>query len=160
MDNNIDYSSFGDWSISKEMFDWISNNIPDGSTIVELGSGRGTKELVKKYVVYSIEHDIEWVGFEEKSNYIYAPLVDGWYDVSIVKNELPEKYDLLIVDGPIREDRINFIKNYGIFNTNIPIIIDDTNRIEDKEMSILLSDKLQREPIEIGNDEKSFIILL
>jgi hypothetical protein len=160
MDNNIDYSSFGDWSISKEMFDWISNNIPDGSTIVELGSGRGTKELVKKYVVYSIEHDIEWIGFEEKSNYIYAPLVDGWYDVSIVKNELPEKYDLLIVDGPIREDRINFIKNYGIFNTNIPIIIDDTNRIEDKEMSILLSDKLQREPIEIGNDEKSFIILL
>jgi len=160
MDNNIDYSSFGDWSISKEMFDWISNNIPDGSTIVELGSGRGTKELVKKYVVYSIEHDIEWIGFEEKSNYIYAPLVDGWYDVSIVKNELPEKYDLLIVDGPIREDRINFIKNYGIFNTNIPIIIDDTNRIEDKEMSIFLSDKLQREPIEIGNDEKSFIILL
>jgi len=156
---DIDYSSFGGWAISKELFEWIDKNIPDGSTIVELGSGTGTKELVKKYKVFSIEHDVKWVNLVSESNYIFAPLIDGWYDVSIVKNKLPKEYDLVIVDGPIRKDRINFIKNYQLFKTDIPIIIDDTNRNDDKEMAILLSDKLGKELIEIIGEEKNFVIL-
>lgn len=155
----IDYTSFGGWAISKEMFEWINENLPEGSTIVELGSGNGTKELVKKYKVFSIEHDIDWVGVVPESTYIFAPLIDGWYDTSIVKNKLPKEYDLVIVDGPIRKDRINFLKNYELFKTDIPIIIDDTNRTDDKEMSIILSIKLGKELINFDGDEKNFTIL-
>ena len=49
MNEEINYESFGDWAISKEMFNWIVKNFPENSVILELGSGSGTKELVKKY---------------------------------------------------------------------------------------------------------------
>jgi hypothetical protein len=37
------------WAIPREAFEWIYENLPHGSTILELGSGNGTKELVKYY---------------------------------------------------------------------------------------------------------------
>ena len=77
--------------------------VDEGAVIVELGSGYGTKKLVKKYIVWSIENDEEWVGF---CDYIHAPITkseDGkeqWYDASIIKANLPSSYDLILVDGP------------------------------------------------------------
>lgn len=157
----VNYDSFGGWAISKELFDWIFKNIPKGSTILELGSGNGTKELVKFYNVYSVEHDIEWVDLVPDSKYIHAPLVDGWYDVEILKTELPTNYDLLLIDGPIGENRVNIINNYEMFKTDIPIIIDDTNRENDKNMSIFLSEKLNKNITSsiICEDKKTFTIL-
>ena len=75
---------------------------PKNSTILELGSGTGTIELVKHYTVYSIEHQKQWVGEASRSNYIYAPLktyggVFNWYDNHYLNN-LPKDYDLLLID--------------------------------------------------------------
>jgi hypothetical protein len=160
MNSDVNYESFGGWSISKELFDWILSNLPKGSTILELGSGGGTKELVKFYNVYSVEHDIKWVDLVPESTYIHAPLVDGWYDVEILKDKLPKEYDLLLIDGPIGENRINIINHYDIFNKNIPIIIDDTNRENDKNMSLFLSEKFdKRITFSIDCDDKTFTIL-
>lgn len=36
------------WAIPREAFEWIYENLPHGSTILELGSGNGTKELGKE----------------------------------------------------------------------------------------------------------------
>lgn len=156
----INYDSFGGWSISKELFDWILNNIPKGSTILELGSGDGTKELVKFYNVYSVEHDIEWVGLVPESTYIYAPLIDGWYDVEVLKDKLPITYDLLLIDGPIGKNRVNIIHHYEMFNKNVPIIIDDTNRENDKRMSLFLSEKFDKTiTFSVDCNDKEFTIL-
>jgi len=160
MNSDVNYESFGGWAISKELFEWILENLPKGSTILELGSGNGTKELVKYYNVYSIEHDEKWLGLVPESNYIYAPLIDGWYDVEILKNELPIHYDLLLIDGPVGENRVNIINHYDMFKQNIPIIIDDTNRENDKNMSIFLSEKLNKTTtLSVGCEEKIFTIL-
>ena len=159
MNEEINYESFGGWAISKEMFDWIVKNFPENSVILELGSGTGTKELVKKYRVYSVEHDETWVGFEPKSNYIFSPLVTGWYDTEILKKEIPQDYDLLIVDGPPGDLRKNILKNLNFFKKDITIIIDDTNRKIDSDMALKIATNFKKQIINIESENKKFSIL-
>lgn len=155
---------FKGWSISDELFDWIQDNLQEGKTILELGSGAGTIVLTNYYNVYSIEHDEKWVGLAEKSTYIYAPIVeyDGylWYDVEVVKEQLPEKYDLILVDGPPGTiGREGFLKNIHLFNTDVPIILDDTNRSVEAEMASSLADKLGRGMEDFYGGGKKFSVL-
>ena len=67
------------WSISKELFDYIRKILPEGSTIVELGSGWASEQLSKYYTVYSIEHSEKWLD-KYNTNYIYAPIKNNWYE--------------------------------------------------------------------------------
>lgn len=125
--DNIKEKDFSKISgITVEFYNWIISNIKLGSTILELGSGdASTQYLCEKYVLFSIENDKAFCG-KYKSNYIYAPLKDGWYDVEIVKKEIPKKYDLIIVDGPRGPiARMGFYKHLDIFDVSVPIIIDD-----------------------------------
>lgn len=153
-------NNLGGWSICDKMFEWILENIPEESTILELGSGRGTIELARYYKVISIENDKKWVGVSKKSEYIHAPLVDGWYDVSKLEKHLPKEYDLLIIDGPIGESRKHFLKHYSLFKTDIPIIIDDTNRKEDAIMAHKLNEILNKKIEEFECVDKKFLILI
>lgn len=159
MNEEINYESFGDWAISKEMFDWIVKNFPENSVILELGSGTGTKELVKKYKVYSVEHNETWIGFEPKSNYIFSPLVDGWYDKKILKKEIPQEYDLLIIDGPPGGLRKNILKHLRLFKKDITIIVDDTNRTIDNGIALKIATKFKKQMITIESGNKRFSIL-
>ena len=80
-----------------EIHDWVIENIPKKSIILELGSGKGTKRLVDNdYTVYSVEHNPKWMN-RYGSNYIHATIKDGWYDPKVIEEQLPNKYDLLIV---------------------------------------------------------------
>ena len=149
-----------DWAISKEMFTWILNNIPEGSTILEFGSGTGTIELTKHYTVYSVEQDSQWVGKAEKSNYIHAPIANRWYDDNIVFNNIPKDYDLIIVDGPRGpEYRSGIDKHWDKLNTNVPIILDDSHRESDKNHAVNVANMLNKELKEIHGWQKNFIIL-
>jgi glycosyltransferase involved in cell wall biosynthesis len=159
IDTNINYDNLNGRAIPSEMMDWILNNVPKGSTILELGSGNGTKELVKNYKVYSVEHDENWINIAPESTYIHAPIVDNWYDVNVLKEQLPTDYDLLIIDGPIRLMRINFLKNYHLFRNDVTILIDDTNRPDDKKMALNLTNILNKKHIEIKSSNKNFMIL-
>lgn len=155
---------FGGWSISEELFNWISENLAEGKTILELGSGKGTVELTRYYNVYSIEHNKRWVGYAEKSTYIHAPIVkyDGylWYDAEIVKEQLPKEYDLILVDGPPGDiGRGGFLKNIHLFNTDVPIIIDDSNRKAEGEMLDSLVDKLKKKVVNFSGAGKKFSVL-
>ena len=156
------------WALPREAFEWINENLPHGSTILELGSGNGTKELVKYYNVISLEEDKKWVDVVPESNYIYSPLekcenpVENsccWYGEDSLK-KIPKEYDLLIIDGPKGYNRGN-IKNFiHLFKSDIPIIIDDTQRGIDKEMALHLSKQLNKKPLEIKGWEKEMIILI
>lgn len=163
MNKNLD-----GWAIAPEVYNWIRRNIKDGSTILELGSGTGTLELCKHYTVYSIEHDKQWVG-KTDSNYIYAPIVHHfedyvnyeWYDVSVLKEQLPKSYDLLLIDGPPgRIGRIPLLYNLNLFNLKIPIIVDDTHRSDETELFKQLNKKLNRDIITIKSNDKESKILL
>ena len=51
----------GGWALPDKAFQWIEENIPFGSNIVELGSGHGSMRLSQNYQLWSIEHDEAWL---------------------------------------------------------------------------------------------------
>jgi len=139
---------------------WIIENLPHGSTILELGSGPGTIKLSEYFTMYSIEHDKKWVEYAPKSNYIYAPIVNGWYDVNKVKAGLPSKYDLLLIDGPTGIiGRRKILDNLKLFNTNVSIVFDDTNRKAEMEIFKQLCKKVSRKFKFFKGPQKDFAII-
>jgi hypothetical protein len=156
------------WMLSEEALKWITDNIPFNSIIVELGSGFSTKILSRDYKIFSVEEDLKWVGFEPDSTYIYSPLKKypndiptstGWYEDSLF-NFLPKKYDFLIVDGPKKQNRGNFINFCELFDRTVPFLIDDTDRAIDKEMALGVSEKLNKKIFEFKSSNKEFMILI
>ena len=63
-------NNFGGWSIQEVCFNFIREILPSGKTILELGSGYGTKRLSEHYKMYSIENYSQWVG-KYNSTYIW-----------------------------------------------------------------------------------------
>lgn len=152
--------NLNNFAISDEMFKWLKNNLEKGKTILEFGSGNGTIELTKHWEVYSVEQDSKWIGVASNSNYIYAPIKNGWYDEVIVFKNIPENYDLLLIDGPGGSDlRPGIDKHFDKLNLNVPIILDDTHRVKDRDHAIQLAEVLGKEWEEIKGWQKNFIIL-
>jgi len=144
-----------DWSLSIHTFNWIRKNLKQG-TILELGSGAGSHRLSKHYTVYSVEHDEKWLN-KYNTNYIYAPIIDGWYDPSFL-DDLP-RYDLLIIDGPPGViGREGILKHLDKFQTDIPIILDDTNREAEKALALQISKYLNRKGETLNAGAKSFTV--
>jgi hypothetical protein len=151
--------SFGGWAIDEEVLEAIKTLIKPGSTVLELGSGDGTFELLKLYKVFSIEHDQKWVNKYE-STYIYAPIKNNWYDIEIVKKELPEHYDLILVDGPPGNiGRHGFFTNLELFNTSVPIIFDDVNRKPEYELMVAVAKQLKKTFTVFSSKKKQFGIV-
>lgn len=99
--------------------------------VIEAGSGLTTLALAAacKHKVYCLEHDHEWAAKArmmcaeagvDNVEIIYAPIVDGWYDVPC----LPE-FALGLNDGPPRTlgSRMGFFKHF----TPKTIICDDAD---------------------------------
>jgi hypothetical protein len=143
--------NFGNHSITKETYDLIVSILPEGKTILELGSGFGTGALSKHYKMYSIEHDMRFINMYN-SRYIHAPLIDdskqtGWYDIESIKDSLPTEYDLLLVDGPPTDERRkNFIHKMHYFNSNVIWVFDDLHRPDDLETYLTVCKLRNKEP--------------
>ena len=153
-------SNLNDWAISEEMYSWIKQEIPEGKTILEFGSGTGTIELTKHYKVYSVEQNQKWIGLAPDSNYIHAPLKEEWYDPDIVFSKIPKEYDLIIVDGPMGQNlRSGIDKYWDKFNTNVPLLFDDTHKKKDRDHALYVANLLKKEWREVKGWQKSFIIV-
>ena len=132
----------GSWAISQPFLNSIIETLPKGSTILEFGSGNGTKRLIDLgYVVYSVEQNIDWVG-KYHTNYCHAPIKNGWYDVDIVNEFIKDKkYDALLIDGPAGQAN----SRLHIFESNVSletiIFVDDIERPKDRELFNLLRKK-------------------
>lgn len=136
--------NWGGSGIEKVVFDFICDQIPAGSTVVELGAGYvSTQALSVPYNLYSVEHKAEFVNRIEHVHYIYAPEVDGWYDLEILKEKLPPKEEqkLILIDG-LNRWKIAF--NMDLFNKLALFIIHDTYRREEKLLAYDLSGILKR----------------
>ena len=150
---------FGGWAMAQTTYDFIRKLLPDGKTILEIGSGYGTGEMAKHYKMYSIEANAQWVG-KYNSTYIHAPIKmydeeytapdivesNGWHNPESLKDMLPFiEYDLLFIDGPEgKYGRGGFLKHIDMFNVNVPIIFDDINRPGELELMEKVSKKLNR----------------
>ena len=75
-------------------------------------------------------------------------------------NNLPKEYDLLIIDGPVGNNRGNFIHFIDKFKKDIPYVIDDTQREGDRKMALNLAERLNKKHLEIKGWQKQMIILL
>ncbi len=148
------------WSISKELYEFIISILPEGSTILELGSGWGTGELAKRYRMFSVENDKKWLN-KYKTTYIYAPIVNGWYDTNVLRRELPAKYDLILIDGPLAViGRGKFFDNLSLFNTNVPMIFDDVNRAPELELMNKVAAYLGKSTHIFSGNGKQFGVIL
>lgn len=141
---------WGGSGMVRECFDWIRENIKDGSTIVEFGAGAiSTPRLAPFYDIISFESSETWV---EKVNTmigrdvaIHAPF-DGnkFYDADIVKEKCPSAIDLIILDGPpytAASSREGFLDLYarGFMDSSATILVDDLHRQKDMEIAVELS---------------------
>ena len=127
----------GTFEISKNFLSFIKNHLPLNSTILELGSGGGTLELIKSgYKMISIEQNPNYLNLHH-NNYCHAPLKEGWYDIEIVNDFIKEKsYDAILIDGPASGDRLKIINSKLDFSKII--FVDDMDRPRDREVFDLL----------------------
>jgi len=134
------------YALPFEMYVWIRENIEEGSTILELGSGSGsTGNLSQFYKMYSVENNKEYIG-KYNSTYIYAPLRNKWFDIQAIKNGIEDiKYDALIIDGPSgSSSRTMFLQHMTLFDISVPLIFDDTHRQPEKNMALQVANQLKR----------------
>lgn len=157
----LNKANLGGWAIGEAVFNWINENISEGSVIVELGSGSGSHELGKRFKMICVEHDPAYVGKYDNINYIFAPISGGWYDPSFI-DLLPKKYDLLIIDAPPAIiGRKGFLNHADRFFLDCPILVDDTNRLEELELALSLRRMFGKGVEEIIYEEnKAAIVLL
>ncbi|MDT9234057.1 tetratricopeptide repeat protein [Limnospira sp. PMC 917.15] len=154
---NVD--NLNGWAISEDLFLYIIETLPMGSTILELGSGTGTLELSKYYKMVSIEHNQDWLN-KYNSHYIYAPLVDDmWYNGDVLGRKLRNiDYQLILVDGPPQHRRKGILNYLDLFNWNVPVIVDDINRQYDMDVAIALAKHLGKIPT-VYKDNKYFAVI-
>jgi len=163
---------FGGWAIDESLALHIDTLIDPGCTILELGSGEGTIELIQHWEVYSIEHDEEWL-YKFETNYIHAPLKEHkplkhhegniWYDARVLEVMLPKiDYDLILVDGPPGHRGGGFVKYFDLFKHDVPIVFDDANLKRNWQVLRSISGRLKR-PYTVyncWNDEKDFGVIM
>ncbi len=145
--------SFGNFSIGESLFDYLLGALPEGRTILELGSGWATGELAKHWEVVSVEHKEKYVK-RLTNRCIHAPLVEHkpiknavgpheWYDRDILIPELKGlKYDLLLVDGPPAGTREGIIKYISLFDPDVIMVFDDLQRKTDRRIINSVASKL------------------
>lgn len=140
--------------LSTKVVDVLLSNIEPGSTVLEIGTGYGTEALARHYNVISIEDNAEY--HTGHSKLIHAPLVPTgvesrsfakhypkhspvWYDVEVIRRSIADiTYHAIIVDGPSGpRSRPWFAWFYsnGLFDTEVPVIIDDVHRASDWSMA-------------------------
>lgn len=142
-----DWNDHGHMAIDKEILALIRQTLPQGSVVVEMGSGTGSRQLARWYEVYSIEHDYEWAHAGHAPRVIHAPLDDsGWYSREAIAAGLPEHYDLILADGCAKRD--GFLTNLDLFRPDVPIVFDDLQFELERETMQALATKLGR-PCEV-----------
>lgn len=163
MDNvNIDKTVFYAHSMDIECFNFIQGILPHGNIILEFGSGRATKELGKLYKMYSVEDNPAWQGkYSDYTTYINCgikkydseftapdiPQNVGWYNPDELFPQLPTRYDMILVDGPLGNGRVGrggFYKFLDKFNTDVPMIFDDVQRDPELILMKKVSDAVDR----------------
>mgnify|MGYP006969557479 CR=1 FL=1 len=83
--------------------------------------------------------------------------------MSCIQSQLPESYDLLIIDGPLFDDRNKIFKYHEMFKIkDIPVIVDDTWRSDGDEIAKWVCETYNKKIIFVATDngkEQSRVLL-
>jgi hypothetical protein len=145
---NLDSITWGGSGIERCLYEFIIENIPAGSTMVELGGGNvSTRVFSEVYDLYTIEHNAKWINIFPKSTYIYAPIdSSGWYKRSVLDGKLPKNVDFLFVDGPSGSDiewmRDGLLNHLDLFDGCDKILFHDTFREDDLNLATKVASEL------------------
>jgi hypothetical protein len=155
---------FGGSGMVKECYEWITDNIEEGKTILEIGAGRvSTYYLSRKWNLYSIETDKQWVDWYKEANYIYCAEENEKEYMDCIQMQLPPDYDLLIIDGYLFDSRDKVIKYHEMFRIkDIPVIVDDTYRQDGDQIANWICEKYDKEVVHIikdGANEQSRVLI-
>lgn len=142
----LDTHKWGGSGIERSCFEFILKNIEIGSGIVEIGSGYcSTKAFSKFYKLTSIDDNIEYINLYDGVSYIHAPITNGWYDVKIVEQNLPDDYKMVFVDGPLGSgNRGGLLNNLDIFKKDTIFIFHDTYRDHEIKLANDVASKLNK----------------
>lgn len=116
--------------IGAEVHAWVEQHAGDG-LVLELGGGNGSPHLhavVKNCI--TIESEPTWADMldERGVRYLYAPLVDGWYELTEELTELLRTADIVIIDGPVGSLRPNCEQHLHHMKPGCYVLFDDTHR--------------------------------
>jgi hypothetical protein len=133
-ESNFEWGGSG---IEKCTFDFISELIPHGNTVIELGAGKvSTKVFSEIYNLISVEHNPEFMIYPDVK-YIHAEIIGNWYDRLKLLN-LPQ-HEMVFIDGTCRE---GILDNIDLFNPNATYIVHDTYRPKEYKLCEDLAKKL------------------
>ena len=144
--------SAGAWILSEATRDMIRSRIPSDGTILEFGSGKGTKILSREFRVTAIEHDADYLEAGDFRT-IHAPIVYnstsesvgefGWYNPDIIRDEIDQRYDLIIIDGPTGKiGRSGILEHTDLLQKSGAILVDDVQRIAEHNLALELASRL------------------
>jgi len=119
-----------EWAIAESTFNYIKSILPEGKTILEIGSGWGTGFLANHYKMYSIEANKDWVG-KFKSTYIYAPI--KMYDM--VYQESLDSWQLISNNSQDNYMSPDIVDNFGWHDPDIV-----KSKIENIKYDLILID--------------------
>jgi len=142
------------FSMCSGILSLIFSNVEKGKTILEFGSGDGTKKLVDHgYTVYSIEENKDFCDLHH-DNYLHCPVIGESYETScydidkVLEFVKDINYDVILADGPAHGARHNLIELFSHLNTNVTIFVDDIERE---------SDRMFFDAIKVGREFEDYI---
>jgi len=124
---------WGGSGIEQVVYGFILGRINPTETIVEFGAGDVSTLVLRTYYnLYSVEHNEEFCGKYDGVNYIYAPIKDGWYDIDVLKKQLPKNPSLVLIDGC---NRLKHLEHLDLLSKETLYIIHDTYRDAEIELT-------------------------
>lgn len=148
------HPEFGGSGITRECFNWITENISPGQKVLEFGAGLvSTPKLSEIYDLTSVEHNHKYIGHFD-TEYIYAELSEknGWYCRDAVDRLKSEHYSLAIIDGPPGSgNRFGILLNTDLLENVSFILVDDVDRPGERLLLELLSKELNRSYVDFGH---------
>ena len=147
-------TDWGKSAISQRVVTEFRKVLPEGKTILELGSGWGTGQLKRYWNIWSVEDQDEWAG-KYHDQFFHIPLKEHapipghggtvWYDPDLLRESISSlQYDLLFIDGP-HDNRAGFIKYFDLFDHTVPMFFDDVSREPGLKILQAASELLDRE---------------
>lgn len=138
------------WALCDGVLEAVFQLTTQQSSILEFGSGFGSKLISDHRTITCVEHNEKFVGQFDGVNYIHAPLVPirplgafedtQWYDSEKITACLPDEIDMIIIDGPPQNiGRSGILHNLDTFSRTPLWIIDDVHREEDQRLANYIS---------------------
>jgi|SaaInlStandDraft_1057018.scaffolds.fasta_scaffold04789_5 hypothetical protein len=138
------------WSVCNGILTAVSLLTEKSDSLLEFGSGYGSKLLSDYCKVTSIEHNDDFLGLYPEVSYISTKIVElesenqtspscRWYDFKPISDKLAASYSILLVDGPPADvGREGLLFHLDHFSS-IPVwIVDDVLREKDQRIANII----------------------